>query len=146
MIDKKIIAFMEAQTCASICCVDELAMPWCFSCFFEWNSEDALLYFKSSTEARHSIMLKANPAIAGTVLPDTLNKLMVKGVQFEGAVVDPADKHAQAAGGFYHKKNPLALAIPGSVWAVQTRQLLPRRHQPPTNPARGQSARPAIAP
>ena len=98
---------MEAQTCASICCVDELAMPLCFGCFFEWNSEDALLYFKSSTEARHSIMLKGNSAIAGTVLPDRLNKLMVKGVQFEGAVLDHADKHAQAAGVFYHKKIPL---------------------------------------
>lgn len=68
-------------------------------------------------------MLKGNHAIAGTVLPDTLNKLMVKGLQFEGKVLDPADKHAQAAGAFYHKKNPLALAIPGFVWAVQINYL-----------------------
>lgn len=114
---------MEAQTCASICCISEHGMPWCFSCFFEWNPEEGLLYFKSSTAARHSMMLKGNLAIAGTVLPDKLNKLMVKGVQFKGIVLAPSAAASKAAAAFYHNKNPMALAIPGETWAVQLNYL-----------------------
>lgn len=123
MIESKITAFMEAQTCATICCINEGAMPWCFTCFFEWNSDEGLLYFKSSAEARHSLMMKKNPSIAGTVLPDKLNKLMVKGVQFEGVVLSPCEELAKNAAAFYHKKNPLAVAIPGETWAIKVNYL-----------------------
>ncbi len=123
MIDNKITAFMEAQTCATICCIDAAGMPWCFSCYFEWNDTEGLLYFKSSVDSRHASMLKENKAVAGTVLPDKLNKLLVQGVQFEGQVLDASSEQAKGAAAFYHKKNPLALAIAGETWTVQINYL-----------------------
>ncbi len=119
MIDNTIIEFLESQTCATICCLDEQNRPWCFSCYFIFNPEEGLLYFKSSPGANHSSMMKKIPLIAGTVLPDKLNKLRVRGIQFEGIVLDSMDRLTKGASLYYHKKNPLALAIPGEVWTIQ---------------------------
>jgi uncharacterized protein YhbP (UPF0306 family) len=117
--DGKIISFIKKQTCASICCVNEAGSPCCFSCFYAFNSEKGLLYFKSSIKAHHSSILTNNPAIAGTILPDKLNVLVVKGLQFEGIVLPgdhPAGKHASAN---YHKKYPFALTMLGEIWTIQ---------------------------
>jgi uncharacterized protein YhbP (UPF0306 family) len=117
--DEKIISFIKKQTCAGICCVDETGSPYCFSCFYAFNSEEGFLYFKSSLEAHHSSILTNNPAIAGTILPDKLNVLVVKGLQFEGIVLPgdhPAGKYASAN---YHKKYPFALTMPGEIWTIQ---------------------------
>ena len=117
--DSNIIEFLEKQTCASICCLDEHNIPWCFSCYFIFNPGEGLLYFKSSPGARHASMMKKNPFIAGTVLPGKLSKLRVRGLQFEGVVLDPIDQLTLDASRYYHKKNPIALAMPGEVWTIQ---------------------------
>jgi uncharacterized protein YhbP (UPF0306 family) len=121
--DNNIIEFLEKQTCASICCLDEDNRPWCFSCFFIFNPGEGLLYFKSSPGANHSSMMKKVPLIAGTVLPDKLNKLRTQGIQFEGVVLDSMDRLTLGASQYYHKKNPLALAIPGDVWTIQVNRI-----------------------
>ena len=121
--DNTIIEFLEKQTCAGICCLDEHKSPWCFSCYFIFNPCEGLLYFKSSPGARHASMMKTNPFIAGTVLPDKLNKLRVRGVQFEGIVLDSMDRLTLDASRYYHKKNPMALAIPGEVWTIQVNHI-----------------------
>lgn len=121
--DNNIIEFLEKQTCASICCLDEDNRPWCFSCFFIFNPGEGLLYFKSSPGANHSSMMKKVPLIAGTVLPDKLNKLRTQGIQFDGVVLDSMDRLTLGASQYYHKKNPLALAIPGDVWTIQVNRI-----------------------
>jgi len=114
-----ITRFLQRQTCATICCVDELGKPYCFSCFYVFDCKERLLYFKSSADSHHSVLLKKNPIIAGTILPDKLNVLFVKGVQFEGFVLDEHQPLAIQASAYYHKKHLIALAIPGEIWTVQ---------------------------
>ncbi len=111
--------FLQQQICASICCADEQGRPYCFSCFYAFNPEEGLLYFKSSADAHHSALIKNNPVIAGTILPDKLNKLVVKGVQFEGVILDSKHSKTEKASGNYHKKHPLGLAVPGEVWTIE---------------------------
>jgi uncharacterized protein len=117
--NETIIHFLQGQTCATICCVDELDKPYCFSCFFASNSEEVLLYFKSSADSHHSVLMKKNPFIAGTILPDKLNMLVVKGLQFEGILLDAHHPFTEKASGYYHKKHLMALAIPGEIWTIQ---------------------------
>lgn len=114
-----IIKFLEKQTCATICCVDEGGKPYCFSCFYAFNAEEGLIYFKSSAESYHSILMKKNSFIAGTILPDKLKTLVVKGVQFEGDVVGTDDSLMKQASAYYHKRHPLALAMSGDIWIIQ---------------------------
>jgi uncharacterized protein YhbP (UPF0306 family) len=117
--NKPIVEFIVKQTCASICCTDEQGNPYCFSCFYVLNSDDGLLYFKSSAGTKHGGILQQRQSIAGTILPDKLNKLIVKGIQFEGRMLRDDHPLAIAAPAHYYKKNPAALAIPGEIWVLE---------------------------
>jgi uncharacterized protein YhbP (UPF0306 family) len=117
--DEKIIRFIKKQTCAGICCVDETGSPYCFSCFYAFNSERGLIYFKSSSAARHSSILAINPRIAGTIQPDKLSVLVVKGIQFEGNILPEDHPFCKEASAEYHKRHPMALAIPGEIWVIE---------------------------
>ena len=121
--NETIIRFLQQQTCATICCVDQDGKPYCFNCFYEFNSDMGMLYFKSSAESYHSALMKKNPFIAGTILPDKLNKLLVKGIQFEGNVLEEHHPLKEQASAYYYKKHPIALAISGDVWTIQINRI-----------------------
>lgn len=118
-IHPNISLFLEKQTCASICCIDEQGNPYCFSCFYVFNNGDGILYFKSALSAHHSPILLKNPVVAGTVLPDKLNTLQVKGIQFEGELLPADHLLAKKAAAGYYKKNPAAVVIPGEIWTIR---------------------------
>lgn len=121
--EKNIIQFINKQTCAGICCIDDQGKPYCFSCFYVFNSEEGLLYFKSSSNARHSAILLKNQWVAGTIQPDKLNVLLIKGIQFEGTVL-PADHYfTKNVAGLYYKRYPAGLTVPGEIWVVQVERI-----------------------
>lgn len=111
--------FIEKQTCASICCVDEYNLPYCFTCFYSYNSEDTLLYYKTTADTHHSVLLLKNPSVAGAIQPDKLNLLKIKGVQFEGIVLPNDHLLTKNASSHYYKKHPVALTMPGEIWTIQ---------------------------
>ncbi|MBM3416177.1 MAG: hypothetical protein FJY20_06980 [Bacteroidetes bacterium] len=115
---ERITDFIETQTCASVCCVDEQENPYSFSCFYAFNAEQFLLYFKSGNDTKHARFLSANPLVAGTILPDKIRKLTVKGIQFEGNLLPQDHKLAESASTYYYNKHPLAKLIAGEVWTV----------------------------
>jgi uncharacterized protein YhbP (UPF0306 family) len=117
--DKRISRFMEKQTCAGICCTDETGKPYCFSCFYACNPEQGLIYYKSSASTRHSYLLAGNPVVAGTIQPDKLNKLIVKGIQFEGIVLPEDDPACQQSAIEYYRKYPMAIAVPGEIRTIK---------------------------
>lgn len=117
--NEKIIAFILKQTCGSLCCVDADGKPWCFSFFYSFNKEDGLLYYKSSDDTKHSAAIKLNPFVAGTILPDKLSLLQIKGVQFDGVILSFDDPLAKGAYAAYHKKFPFSIAMPGQIWTIR---------------------------
>jgi uncharacterized protein YhbP (UPF0306 family) len=119
MMDERIVDFIKAQTVATVCCVDEENRPYCFSCFYAFDRERNLFYFKSSENAHHSALLLRNNRVAGTIQPDKLNSLAIKGIQFTGTIIDPKNELSFNASKMYHRKYPFALAMPGDVWTLQ---------------------------
>jgi len=117
--NEKISAFISKQTCGNLCCVDKDGKAWCFSFFYAFNKAEGLLYYKSSEDTRHSGIIMENPFVAGTILPDKLNLLQIKGVQFEGAVIPFEDPLAKGAYAAYHKRFPFSIAMPGQVWTIR---------------------------
>lgn len=111
--------FVEKQKCASICCVDEAGNPNCFSCFYAVNLPEGLLYFKSSLDSFHMKILMLKSILSGTILPDKLHVLAVKGIQFRGILLPKQHRLTQDAAKYYYKRYPIALAIPGEVWTIQ---------------------------
>lgn len=117
--NEKIAAYISKQTCGNLACVDEQGNSWCFSFFYSFDEEAGLLYYKSSTDTRHSIIIHTNPKVSGTILPDKLNFLAIKGIQFEGVVLSADDPMAVNASAHYHQKHPMALAMAGQVWTIR---------------------------
>ena len=121
--NEKIKTFIQQQTCASFCCIDEEGKPYCFSCFYAFNPADGLLYFKSSVDTHHLRLLKSNPEIAGTVLPDKLNKLTIKGIQLQGELLAKNHPMVKDASANYYKKYPLAITIKGEIFTIQLSEI-----------------------
>jgi uncharacterized protein YhbP (UPF0306 family) len=117
--NETIIHFLQQQTCATICCIDEHGKPYCFNCFYAFNIESGMLYFKSSAASYHAALMKKNPFIAGTILPDKLNILSVMGIQFEGYALNEHHALLGQASVHFHRRHPLALAMPGEIWALR---------------------------
>ncbi|MFI5186836.1 MAG: pyridoxamine 5'-phosphate oxidase family protein [Chitinophagales bacterium] len=117
--DKLITDFIEKQRCASVCCLDEDKNPYCFNIFYVFDKVERRLYFKSSPSSNHAGYLHLNKQIAGTIIPDKLNMLAIRGIQFTGSVVeDPHLSHHHASAEYY-KKFPYAFAMPGKIWIIQ---------------------------
>ncbi len=119
MIHEDILHFIKKQTAATISCMDENKRPYCFSAFYAWDEENYCLIYKSSAETKHSQLLLHNRYVAGTILPDKLNKLLVQGIQFEGVLLRSDDLLAKGASSSYHKRHPLAIVKPGELWVIQ---------------------------
>lgn len=122
-INEKIISFLEQQTCATICCIDEEGKPYCFSCYYVFSKENYVLYFKSSTEAFHSALLAKNPIIAGTIMPNKVSQLVTRGIQLQGEMLPQQHPLTKDAYAQYHKKFAVALAIKGEVFTIQVNEI-----------------------
>ena len=121
--NERITVFLQKQTCCTICCTDDAGHPYCFSCYYSFNPDRGLLYFKSSAEAHHSFLLKQRFHVAGTVLPDKLNKLVTKGIQFQGVLLKQDHSLAKDAFVNFHKQYPLAMGFSGDVFVIQINQI-----------------------
>lgn len=117
--DERIVEFITGNKVAAVCCLDADNKPYCFSCFYAFDKERHLLYFKSGAAAHHSELLLQNPVVAGTINPDKLNSLAIKGIQFTGSILDSRNELCFEAANLYHKRFPFALAMPGDIWTIQ---------------------------
>jgi uncharacterized protein YhbP (UPF0306 family) len=117
--NKDIIEFIKKQKTATVCTVDETGNPYCFSCFFALDADNAVLFYKTHGASRHASFMLKRKEVAGTILPDKLNPLIVKGIQFEGVVLSADHPLAVNASKTYHFRYPFALAMPGVMWTLQ---------------------------
>lgn len=120
MIPETIIDFISGQTCATICCVGASSKdPYCFTAFVMFDEKEASLYFKTSPDAFHTGLLTENHFVAGTINPDKLDPLQIKGIQFRGVAIGPNHPLSRRAGLAYQSKYPLSKSMPGEVWTVR---------------------------
>jgi uncharacterized protein YhbP (UPF0306 family) len=115
--------FLQKQTCATICCVDGNGLPYCFNVFYAFHPGKARLYFKSSERSRHTSLMATHSQVAGTILPDKLNSLLIKGVQFTGTAMMAIDSLPEQAAFYYYKRFPFALAMTGELWLVELQSI-----------------------
>jgi uncharacterized protein len=120
--DQRIIRFIDEQQAASICCQDAEGHPYCFTTFFAFDAGRQLLFYKSSADSYHAHVMEPGHKVAGTILPDKLNPLAIKGVQFTGTVL-PLNDPLRHAGAAYYAKYPFAIAMPGDLWTVQVEMI-----------------------
>jgi uncharacterized protein YhbP (UPF0306 family) len=115
--------FISGQTAATVCCRNAEGELHCFNAYYAFDKDRTFLYFKTSEETKHMAWLAQHAVVAGTILPDKLNKLQVKGIQFTGRLLPADDAAASHAQKHYYLKYPFALAMPGSVRTIAIHQM-----------------------
>jgi uncharacterized protein YhbP (UPF0306 family) len=116
---KLIDNFIQKQTCASVCCIDDKGNPYCFTCFYAYDEENKILFFKSGEESYHAQLMQKHRMVAATILPNKLNTLRVQGIQLEGIILEDSNSLLETGNLFYHQKHPLAIAVKGKIWGLQ---------------------------
>ena len=114
---QSMLEFLKAQTCANVCAIDEEGLPYCFSCFYAFDEANAKLYFKSGPGTHHGKIMQVKHQCSGTVVPDALDPLQIKGIQFK-ALAKKLSLFDMAPSILYHARHPLATAIPGELWEL----------------------------
>src|SRR5476651_2210832 len=85
--NKRIAAFIQANKILTLCCIDADNKPYFFHCFYAFDEENHLLFFKSSPETHHAKLLLLNPSVAGSILPENIDILALKGIQLSGTIL-----------------------------------------------------------
>jgi uncharacterized protein YhbP (UPF0306 family) len=120
---QKITDFMQAQTVMTIAVITPDNKPVCASCFYVYDSENALIIFKSETATHHIEYGLLQSAVGGSILPDTLIKTQIKGIQFEGKLLPHANSYLAHAKQLYYLKYPFAAVMAGHIWVIQLNSL-----------------------
>ena len=123
LIPNDITHFLESFKICTICFVDEDNKPHCINCFYYFDAENQLLVFKSSTGTNHTSLTKDGVPVSGTVLPEHIDLLKIKGLQFSGSIISNKEASNYNISFNYHKKYPVAIAMPGYIWAVKLNNL-----------------------
>lgn len=121
--NKDIIQFIRKQKTATVCTVDERGNPYCFSCFYAFDEKEGILIYKTHADSHHVPMMQTKKEVAGSILPGKADPVIVRGIQFEGVVIDPSDPSATHASRDYHLRYPFALAMGGEIWVIRLQHI-----------------------
>lgn len=116
---RNISAFILNNKCLSLCTSSEEGL-WCASCYFAYDEKNVALIFKSSDETRHVKDGLSNPEVAGTILPDKLENVSIKGLQFTGTFMAAEDDDTSSV---YYSRFPFARAISGKFWIIKLKSM-----------------------
>ena len=122
IVDERIISFIDSNTNLTLA-VSENNKPYCANCFYAFDKENLFLVFKSKLSTNNIEIALKNSSVAGTIVPDSLDKLHVKGIQFTGKVKQADGENLSAAKKIYYLKYPFAMALPGELWIIELHTL-----------------------
>ncbi|HTM66827.1 MAG TPA: hypothetical protein VL093_10930 [Flavipsychrobacter sp.] len=115
--EQDIVQYIGEQKVATIACVDN-NMPYCFNCYYSFIEEEALLIYKSSLNTHHEQLLEKNKNIAGTIIPEQIDVTTIRGIQFEGMLLNETWELTMKASSSYYLRFPFAMAVPGKLYLI----------------------------
>lgn len=118
-VPEKLVAFLQDNKVSTVCFIDLENKPYCINCFYTFEEEHHVLIFKSSTGTTHQKLTKPMASISGTILPNVIDTLKLKGVQFTGKIIENEEIDKLQLNTKYLKKYPMSIAVMGYVWAVR---------------------------
>lgn len=115
--EKEFADFIAECKVATVCCVDN-GVPYCFNCYYAFIEEEGLLIYKSSLGTKHEEILKYNKIVAGTIIPEEIVLAIIRGIQYEGILLDDDFQLNLKASAAYYLRFPFAMAIPGKLYVL----------------------------
>jgi len=98
-------------------CVD--GVPWCASVFYVYMPDENLLVFTSEYHTRHIQDVKQNDRVAGAVALETKRVGLIRGVQFQGRLFEPAEDLREKIKRAFLARFPYAILKPAPFWAIE---------------------------
>jgi uncharacterized protein YhbP (UPF0306 family) len=117
MIDSRVIRFFRRHHVLTIATTVENE-PWCANCFYDYLEEENALVFTTNADTRHGKEFIKNPAVAGSVVLETMVIGKIRGIQFQGIVSEPGGKMLSKAKRAYLKRFPPAILMDTHLWIV----------------------------
>lgn len=118
-LNEKVLSFLGNNKVATVCFVTKDNIPYCINCFYAFDEKNTVLVFKSSFGTSHDTLIKPDAPVSGTILPNSISLLNVKGIQFSGKLINPTEIDYLKLSAFYTKNYVMSLAMPGYIWAVR---------------------------
>jgi hypothetical protein len=118
-IPDKLVAFLQENKISTVCFIDHENNPYCINCFYSFDEEHLILIFKSSIGTTHQKLTKPTACISGTILPNVIDTLKLKGMQFTGKIIESEEIDKLQLNSKYFKKFPMSIAVMGYLWAVR---------------------------
>lgn len=116
--DQEIVSFINECKVATVC-TSQGDEPYCFNCYYSFIEGEAYLVYKSSFGTRHEKMLEQNKKVAGTIIPEQIDLATIRGVQYEGVLLNDTMDLSMKASSSYYLKFPFAMVVPGKVYVIQ---------------------------
>lgn len=123
IIPKKMVDFLQENKISTVCFIDLEKNPYCINCFYTFDEEHHILSFKSSIGTTHQKLTKPTASISGTILPNVIDTLKLKGMQFTGEIIEDKEIDKLKLNSKYLKKYPMSIAVMGYIWAVRLEYL-----------------------
>jgi len=117
-IQDNIREFLLENKTASISVIAD-GRPYSVICFYFFDPQHKVFIFKSSEGCYHKDYLSKVTEVSGTVLPDRSELFKMKGIQFAGKSLSPAEVDGLELGKLYNSKFTFARMLPGYFWAIR---------------------------
>jgi len=118
MIDKKIVRFFRKHHVLTVATTINNE-PWCANCFYIYLEEENALVFTTDPDTRHGQEFIKNPAVAGSVVLETMIIGKIRGIQFQGIISEPQDEKLRKSKNAYLKRFPIAALMDTRLWIVE---------------------------
>jgi uncharacterized protein len=99
--------------------------PWCATCFYVYDEENARLIFTSDLSTRHIAEGTNNPSVAGAIALETLIIGKIRGLQFTGQLTELTGQAYSPALKLYLHRFPYAAPFikETALWALALTQV-----------------------
>jgi uncharacterized protein YhbP (UPF0306 family) len=118
-IQNNIREYLNSNKISTVCFVDKEGNPYCINCFYAFDETNNLLIFKSSLGTTHHEFIKPAGCVSGTILPNKIDFLKIKGVQFLAKLLSTKEVDELKLSFKYIKQHPMSIAIGGYIWAAR---------------------------
>ena len=118
-IDQSICDFIADHHVMTIATVDEAGNPYCANLFYAFLPEEGVFVFTSSTETCHGQQMTAHPEAAASIVLETHQIGLIRGLQLRGRVFNDHPEMMKRAKRAYLKAYPYAALTPLHLWCFE---------------------------
>jgi len=117
VLDPRVVEFIHEHYVLTLATSFE-EEPYCTSCFFSFLDEENSFVVLSDKDTRHIRDASHNIFVAGTIHNEAISFDQVRGVQYQGILIEPTGELFQKARKAYLTKFPTAVISKSTLWLI----------------------------